>query len=116
MVKEITEEGRNERVVFLLFVEDGGSLDSLLSLQIKNRLNDLKDTKGKPIVEVKTIRLELEETCGLEEIGKGFDHVMVDEFYWDFMCLSEEKRKKFLEFAGTKKTVWIALSNAYNAM
>ncbi len=101
LVQEIIEEKRKEKVLVLVFARGV----SLLSLQIKDRFKDLQ------VVEVKTIEMKSGEKCGLEEIGKGFDHVMVDEFYWDFMSLPEENKEEFFEFAKTKKTVWIALSN-----
>ena len=91
LVEEIIAEGRNEKVVMIFFVGQEGSPDSLLPLQMKDRLKDLKDDNGKPLVEVKTIKMERDKTCGLEEIGKGFDYVMMSSW-------SEENFNFMMEF------------------
>ena len=108
MKTEARKLAENGQKVLILFVASlSWRKETLLLLQTEEEFKD------EPNVVVKSVAMTNGFECGLEKLGEGFDHIMIDEFFLDFPAMSKVNHEEFKRFVNTKTTVWVAMSNQY---
>ncbi len=103
--KKLADIGQNVLIIYIARRDE--VKDPLLVLEA------IEEFKDQPKVTVKSVVMKNGEECGLEALGQGFDHVMIDELYFDFPAMSKINHREFKNFVSSKKTVWIAMSSQY---
>ena len=79
---------------------------SLLVLQLQLKLRKYEKIKVAPFTK--------EDILRCNQIGKGFKHVMIDEFPGDVSIFSKEEHETLIGFVSKKKVAWLSLSGNSN--
>ena len=105
--KKLSKKGEKVLLVIITFGRNS-SLPTLLVHQLQNTFlkNEYIDVLHVPYIDG-TIH------NGFQESAKNYDHILIDEFFGDFLSLSKCNQEEFLSIISNKKTVWITMSNTY---
>ena len=105
--KKLSKKGEKVLLVIITFGRNS-SLPTLLVHQLQNTFlkNEHIDVLHVPYIDG-TIH------NGFQESAKNYDHILIDEFFGDFLSLSKCNQEEFLSIISNKKTVWITMSNTY---
>ena len=108
--KAIELAEKNEKVLFLLFNNGDkapNDIRPLLALDLEEKFKNYSN------VNVKDISYIDGKINNLMELTKGYQHLMIDEFFDDFHKLKGENQAEVRYLIQSKDIVWMALSNFY---